>query len=61
MVRFLGILKDKYPDILADWQRQHDEDKSNPNMRVGEIIERKYIPDDPVLRPYLMKLEEMGF
>lgn len=61
MVRFLGILKVKYPDILAEWQRQHDEDKKNPNMRVGELIEREYIPQHPDLEPHLKKLEEMGF
>src|SRR5581483_1105395 len=26
MVRFLSILKEKYPDILADWQKQYNED-----------------------------------
>ena len=61
MVRFLGILKEKYPDILADWQRQHDEDKRNPNMRVGEIIDRESIPQHSDLDPHLKKLEEMGF
>src|SRR3989344_1517727 len=61
MIRLLGILKEKYPDILADWQRQHDEDKKNPSMSVGEMIERKYIPEHPDLAPHLKKLEEMGF
>lgn len=61
MVRFLGILREKYPDILAEWQRQHDEDKKNPNMQVGEIIEREHIPQHPDLEPHLKKLEEMWF
>lgn len=61
MIRFLGILKEKYPDILANWQRQHDENKKNPNMRVGEMIRREYIPQHPDLEPHLKKLEEMGF
>ena len=61
MIRLLGILKEKYSDILADWQRKHDEDKQNPNMRVGEMIEREYIPQHPDLDPHLKKLEEMGF
>ncbi len=61
MIRFLGILKEKYPDILADWQRQHDENKRNPKKVVGEMIERKYIPKDPDLDLHLKKLEEMGF
>lgn len=61
MIRFLGILKEKYPNILADWQRQHEEDKGNPRMSVSEMIDRRYMPDDPELRGYLKKLEEMGF
>ncbi len=61
MVRFIGILKERYPDILTEWQRQRDEDKKNPNMRVGELIDRQYIPQDPELEPHLKKLEEMGF
>lgn len=61
MVRFLGILKEKYPDILAEWQREHEERKKNPNMHVNEIIERKYIPQHPDFIPHLKKLEEMGF
>ena len=61
MIRLLGILKEKYPDILADWQRQHDEDKQNPSMRVAEMIEREYIPQHPDLEPHLKKLEEIGF
>ncbi|PIR46304.1 MAG: hypothetical protein COV07_04365 [Candidatus Vogelbacteria bacterium CG10_big_fil_rev_8_21_14_0_10_45_14] len=61
MVRFLGILEEKYPDILAEWQRQHDIDKKDPSMLVGEMIEREYIPQHPDIEPHLKKLEEMGF
>lgn len=61
MIRFLGILKEKYPDILADWQRQHDEDRENPSMSVSDLIDRKYMPQNPELEPYLKELEEMGF
>ncbi len=61
MVRFLGILKEKYPDTLARWQKQHDEDNKNPNMSVSNLIDRRYIPEHPDLQPHLKKLEEMGF
>jgi hypothetical protein len=61
MTRFLRILKDNYPDILADWQRQHDEDKDDPNVRVGEIIDRRDIPKHPDLEPYLEELSRLGF
>lgn len=61
LVRFLGILKEKYPDILAEWQRDRDERRKNPNERVGEIVERKYIPQHPDFVPHLTKLEKMGF
>lgn len=61
MIRFLGILKEKYPDILAEWQRQYAADKNNPRMSVPELIDRRYIPQHPELDRYLKKLEEMGF
>lgn len=61
MVRFLGILKEKYPDILADWQRQYGGYKNNPRMGVTELIDRRYMPEDPEVEGYFKKLEEMGF
>jgi hypothetical protein len=61
MIRFLGILKDKYPDILSKWQERHERDKKDPRMYVSELIPRKDIPEHPDLEPYLKKLEEMGF
>lgn len=61
MIRFLGILQEKYPDILEAWQKQHEEDKQDPRMSVSELIDRRYIPEHPDLLPYLKKLEEMGF
>jgi hypothetical protein len=61
MIRFLGILKEKYPDVLADWQRQHEENKKNPRMLVPDLIDRRHMPDDPGIEGYLKKLEEMGF
>jgi len=60
-VRFINILKDKYPNILTDWQKKHDEYKKNPNIAVSEIIDRKYIPDNPDFEYHLKKLSEMGF
>lgn len=60
LARFLGILKEKYPDILAEWQRQRDEDKKT-NTSVAELFDRQYLPQDPELEPHLKKLEEMGF
>ena len=61
MMRFLAILKEKYPDILTDWQRQHEEDRNNPMMRVSELIDRRNMPEDPEIEGYLKKLAEMGF
>lgn len=61
MIRFLSILKEEYPAILSDWQRQHDEDKKQPNLTVYEPIRRDYVPDSPELGVYLKKLEEIGF
>jgi hypothetical protein len=61
MIKFLNILKEKYPDILAEWQQKHEENTQNPNMRVPELVDRRYIPEHPDLVPYLEKLQEMGF
>lgn len=61
MVLYLGILQDKYPDILNAWKRRHEEDKRNPKISVAELIDRRYIKKSPNLEPYLKKLEEMGF
>lgn len=61
MVRFLGILKERYPDILAEWQRQREKDKETPNMSVSDLIDRRSLPEHPDLESHLKKLEEMGF
>jgi len=61
MVRFIGILQARFPDVLAEWQNQHDMDKKDSNTSSREIIDREYIPQDPAFKPYLNKLEEMGF
>lgn len=61
MIRFLTILKEKYPDILVDWQIQHEEKKNNPRISVSDLIDRKYMGDDPEIQVYLKRLEEMGF
>ena len=61
MVRFITILKEKYPEILAEWKRYDEEERKDPNIVVGEIIDRKYIPKHEDLELYLKKLEELGF
>jgi hypothetical protein len=61
VVRFLHIMKDRYPNILSQWQKQHEENKKNPNMRVLEMVERSYIPQSLKFEPYLKDLEEMGY
>lgn len=61
MVKFLGILKEKYPSILADWQEQYNEDKKNPMIFIPDLIDRSNIPQHSELEPYLKQLEEMGF
>lgn len=59
MIRFLTILKDNFPDIFADCQREDVNDRVK--LRQSGIIDRKNIPTYPGLEPYLKKLEEMGF
>lgn len=61
IIRFLGILKNKYPDIIAEWKNKHEEDKANPMVSVSDLIERSRIPKIPEFEPYIKKLEEMGF
>lgn len=61
MFRFVTILKEKYPDILSEWKRADEEDRKDPYVTVGEIVDRKFIPKDAELEPYLEKLKELGF
>lgn len=61
MVRFITILKEKYPDILLEWQQQDEKDRKDPYVTVGEIIDRKHIPKSEEFKPYLKSLEELGF
>lgn len=61
LVQFFTILSEKFPKILSSWRKQHEIDKKNPSMSVGDIVDRKYIPADPSLEPYLSRLAELGF
>lgn len=61
MVRFLGILQDRYPEILRAWKSEREEAQQDPTIVVPDFIGREYIPEDPDLEPHLNKLEEMGF
>ena len=62
MVRFLTILRDKFPEILEDYKRAYAEREANPRIRQIPVIDRRYIQvDHPDLAPHLEKLEKMGF
>lgn len=61
MIRFLRILEQRYPEILASWKQLHEERKNNPMMSVPELINRKSIPQHPDLAPHLKELEAMGY
>lgn len=62
MVRFLTILRDKFPEILEDYKRGYAEREANPRINQDPLINRKYIQTDhPDLAPHLKKLEELGF
>lgn len=62
MIRFLHILQERYPEILADYRRAFDERAANPRVSQSPLIHRQYIPvDHPDLKPYLDTLAEMGF
>jgi len=62
MVRFLTILRDKFPEILADYKREYAVKESDPRRSQAPIINREYIAkNNPEAAPYLKKLEELGF
>lgn len=61
MVRLINILNDKYPDIISGWKQKKMEDKNDPRISSIDLIDRKYIPQEATLMPYLAKLEELGF
>jgi hypothetical protein len=62
MVRFLTILRDKFPEILEDYKRAYAEKEADPRISQSPIIDRRYIQTDHSdLAPQLQKLEELGF
>jgi len=59
MVRFLTILRDKFPEILEDYKRLYEKREA---IGQSPVIDRRYIQTDhPDLAPHLKKLEELGF
>lgn len=62
MVRFLTILRDKFPEILKDYKRAYAEREANPRIGQSPVIDRRYTQvDHPDLAPHFKKLEELGF
>lgn len=62
MVRFLTILRDKFPKILEEYKRAYAEREANPRIRQSPIIDQRSIQiNHPDLAPYLQKLKELGF
>ena len=62
MVRFLAILRDRFPEILEDYKRGYAKREADPRIRQSPKIDRRHIQTDhPDLAPHLQKLEELGF
>ncbi len=62
MIRFLTILKEQFPEILNDWQREYQKGEKDPNISQSPLIDRSDMQvENSELKPYLAKLKEMGF
>lgn len=62
MVRFLDILGNKFPEVVEAYQKRDVEIQADPTVFRPPIIDRRYIQtENPELKPYLAKLEKMGF
>ncbi len=61
MVRFLQILKTKYPEIVEDYWTEYNRREADPRCRQNPLIDRNYIPDHQDLKPHLAELERLGF
>ena len=62
MIRFITILKDKFPEILENWQKKYQEKENDPSICQTPPINREYIPSDiPELSGYLSELKKLGF
>jgi hypothetical protein len=60
-LRFLKIMKEKYPELLSQWQKQHTEDKANPMMSVPDLIDRENWPsNDPEINAYFDEIEALN-
>ncbi len=62
MIRFLTILQDKFPEVLEDWKHAYQRKEEDPRITQSPLIDRRYIEtENPEIKPYLEKLEAMGF
>jgi len=62
MIRFLTILKNEFPKVLESWNQTYQEKEKDPRISQSPLIDRRYIDrENSELKPYLTKLEEMGF
>ena len=62
MIKFLTILKEKFPGILEEYKRTYQEIKTKQKVSISPLIDREYMEvDHPEIAPLLKKLEEMGF
>lgn len=62
MIRFLSILKNRFPQILNEWKQEFDKREADPRVSQRPLIDRSSIDvQHPDLVSYLSELEKMGF
>ncbi len=70
MVRVFEIVKDKYPELITEWQETYDRElaeyrekertNSYPRGLPYNPVKKDNIPDSEEFRQYVQKLEELG-
>lgn len=62
MIRFLSILKNRFPQILNEWKQEFNKREADPRVSQRPLIDRSSIDvQHPNLIGYLSELEKMGF
>ena len=63
LVRFVKILKEKFPELVAAWNQfnKENEEDSGGGGRVEMVRRDESLLGDPDLAPYFKELENMGF
>jgi len=62
MVRFLSILKQKFPHVLENWKKWYEQWEADSNISNVSLIDRSsYDTNNLEIEQYLKQLEKIGF